>query len=308
VVVVGPTAAGKSALAVQLASVLGGEVVSADSMQVYRGFDIGTGKLALEERRGIPHHLLDVVDPDESFSAARFVEAADGALSGIAARGRVPVVAGGSGLYVRALLRGLFESPPADPRIREEHRRLADRDGVESLHARLAGVDPEAAARILARDLVRISRALEVLEQTGETLSSLQRKHLASSGGSRYPSLLVGIDPPRGSHRPLIEARIDAMLEAGWRQEVERLVEAGHGRSRPMGAIGYRHLRAHLEDALDLPEAVRQIKRDTWRFSRRQRTWFASEPDILWHPDGSRVDAEGVARALDHLRAVRPGD
>jgi tRNA dimethylallyltransferase len=303
IVVVGPTAAGKSDLALELAQALGGEVVSADSVQVYRGFDIGTGKLLPHQRRGVPHHLLDVLDPGEPFSAARFVELADEAIAGIRGRGRQVVLAGGTGLYVRALLRGLFSAPPADPGIRQEHRRLARQNGSASLHARLAGVDPEAAARIDPADLVRISRALEVHQQTGRTISSLHAEH--AHRPPRYPALLLGINPPRGRLWRRIERRVQGMAEAGWLDEVRALLAAGHGDSHPMGSLGYRQLRAHLQGELDLQEALRQTVRDTRRFARRQIAWFSSEPGVRWFERGGEVSADQVRGWLDARRADR---
>ncbi len=295
VVVVGPTAAGKSGLAVRLAAELGGEVVSADSQQVYRGFDLGTAKPTREEQRGIPHHLLDVCAPDEAFSAARFVELAERCLEGIASRGRRAVVAGGTGLYVRALLRGLFDAPPADPALRAAHGRRWAAD-PEGLYAELAATDAEAAARIHPRDFVRISRALEVREQTGLTISELQRRHAFAE--ARHPALTIGLAPPRAELRRRIEARVDAMLAAGWLDEVRALCAAGHAESRPMGALGYRHLRAHLADpeALPLEETARQIKRDTWRFAKRQLNWFSSEPDVRWFPSAEAVELDLLQR------------
>jgi tRNA dimethylallyltransferase len=283
IVVVGPTAAGKSGLAVRLALEQGGEVVSADSQQVYRGFDLGTAKPTREEQRGVPHHLIDVADPTEAFSAARFVSLADEAVAAIRRRGRRVIVAGGTGLYVRALLRGLFDAPPPDAAIRAAHTRRWAADPDE-LRAELAATDPEAAARIHPRDFVRISRALEVREQTGLTISELQRRHAFAQ--VRHPAVLLGLAPPRDELRRRIEARVEAMLEAGWLEEVRGLCAAGHGESRAMGSLGYRHLRDHLArpEALPLAEAVRQIKRDTWRFARRQLNWFSSEPEIRWYP------------------------
>ena len=287
IVVIGPTAAGKSDVAVRLAQEVDGEVVSADSMQVYRGFDIGTGKITAEEQKGIPHHLLDVADPDEAFSAARFVELADEAVSGIVDRGRRVVVAGGTGLYVRALLRGLFESPPRDEALRQEHKQRAAEQGTAALHRRLAEVDPEAAARINENDLVRISRALEVFQQTGQTISALQQAHRLAD--PRYPAVMLGVNPPRDELWQRIERRVQLMMEAGWLEEVRRLVHAGHQDAHPMGALGYRQLSAHLRGELDLEEAVRQTVRDTRRFARRQMTWFSAEPDVRWREHGEDV-------------------
>lgn len=287
IVVIGPTAAGKSDVAVRLALEVDAEVVSADSMQVYRGFDIGTGKISTEEQRGVHHHLLDVANPGELFSAARFVELADEAINGVVAQGRRVVVAGGTGLYVRALLRGLFESPPGDEELREEHRRQAAELGTATLHQHLAEVDPEAAGRINKNDLVRISRALEVFQQTGTPISELQRVHRLAP--PRYPAVLLGIAPPREELRQRIERRVQLMMDQGWLDEVRRLVSAGHGETNPMGALGYRQLSAHLRGELDLEEAVRQTVRDTRRFARRQMTWFSAEPDVRWREHGEDV-------------------
>ena len=297
IVVVGPTAAGKTALAVRVALDIDAEVVSADSMQVYRHFDVGTAKPDAAERRGVPHHLIDVAEPDEPFSAARFVTLADAAISEIRGRGRRIVVAGGTGLYVRALLHGLFEAPPPDPEIRARHQAIRDQDGVVTLHAALQRVDPEAAGRINPADFVRISRALEVYEQLGRPISSLQAGHRFAD--RRYPAVRLGLSPSRDALRQRIEQRVDRMMAAGWLDEVRGLVQRGLGESAPMGALGYRQLRAHLQGALDLAEAVRQTKRDTWRFARRQLNWFGSEPDTTWFQGtGAEVSAEWLGEAF----------
>jgi len=297
IVVVGPTAAGKTELAVRVALEIGAEVVSADSMQVYRHFDVGTAKPDSAERRGVPHHLIDVAEPGEPFSAARFVTLADAAIAEIRGRGRRIVVAGGTGLYVRALLHGLFEAPPPDPAIRARHQAIRDRDGVATLHAALERVDPEAAQRINPADFVRVSRALEVYEQSGRSISSLQAGHRFAE--RRYPAVRIGLSPARDALRQRIEQRVDRMMVAGWLDEVRDLVRRGLGESAPMGALGYRQLHAHLKGALDLVEAVRQTKRDTWRFARRQLNWFGSEPDTIWFQGtGAEVSAQWLGDAL----------
>lgn len=282
-VVVGPTAAGKSEAAVQLCLALDGEVVSADSVQVFRRFNVGTGKLSVEEQRGVAHHLIDVAEPDEAFSAARFVELADAAIAQIHGRGRRAVVAGGTGLYVRALLHGLFDAPAPDPSIRERHARVKEERGLSALYEELRRVDAASAARINPADFVRISRALEVFEQTGRPISELQRAH--GFAKERYPALWIGIAPRRDLLRERIDRRVDWMMERGWLEEVRLLLEAGYGASPPMGSLGYRQLRAHLRGELGLDEAVRQTKRDTWRFARRQLTWFRSERNLRWYEE-----------------------
>ncbi len=300
VVVVGPTAAGKSDLAVDIALALDAEVVSADSVQVYRGFDIGTGKLTTAEMRGVPHHLMDVADPDTPFSAARFVELADQAVADITARGKQVVVGGGTGLYVRALTRGLFVAPPPSEEIRQRHRREAEELGAPALHQRLHGVDPEAASRIHPNDLLRISRALEVLELTGTTISELQRAHRFAQ--LRYPARLVGLTPTKEVLWPRIQQRVEAMMAAGWLDEVRRLIDLGHGESKPMGSLGYRQLRDHLRGELDLEEAVRQTVRDTRRFARRQLGWFRQEPVENWLEQRSQLDLEPIRRWVTEQR------
>lgn len=299
VVIVGPTAAGKSDRGVELAVALQGEVVSADSMQVYRHFDIGTGKLPIAERRGVPHHLLDICEPAERFSAAAFVERADAAIGEIAARDRLPVVVGGTGLYVRALLKGLFDAPPPDAEIRAEHDKERREQGVGALYRRLERVDPASAATINPNDFVRISRALEVFQQTGEKISALRSEHAFAA--QRYSALVLGVAVERDALRARIEQRVDRMMEQGWLDEVRDLMARGYGDVHPMGALGYKQLREHLRGGLDLEEAVRQTKRDTWRFSRRQRNWFSQEQEVVWQPPSTPFNASDVAARLAEL-------
>ena len=294
-VIVGPTAVGKSALAIELALALGGEIISADSMQVYRGFDIGTAKPTVTERAGVPHHLIDVVAPAERCSAADFVLRAEAALQAIRARGRQPIVVGGSGLYVRALLFGLFAAPAVDPVLRAAHRRDAEAEGTAALHRRLEGVDPAAAARIHPHDFVRISRALEVYEQTGQPISALRDAH--GFAAARHAARLVGLALAPDLLRERIERRVAQMLARGWIEEVRALCAAGHGESHPMGGLGYRQLRDYLHGRLDLDQAMRQTRRETWRFARRQRNWFAHEAAVSWW-DATAPPSVAAVRAL----------
>jgi tRNA dimethylallyltransferase len=272
--VVGPTASGKSALALALAQRLDGEIVSCDSVQVYRGMDIGTGKATPEERALVPHHLLDVASPAESFHAGRYVALAEEAIRDIAARGKLPILVGGTGLYYRALVQGLFEAPPSDPATRERHRREAEDLGVESLHARLLAVDPRAGARIMPRDLVRISRALEIFEQTGTPISVLWQQ--AAQKKSLRPWAVM-LSPPLPALRALIERRVEHMMALGFREEVESL-RARHGReTHAFGALGYKQLAAHLDGLMPFDQAVAETKTATVAYARRQRTWFRKE-------------------------------
>ena len=279
VAILGPTASGKSQLGLALADRLGGEILCCDSMQVYRGMDIGTGKPTSAEQRQCPHHLLDLVDPDEPFHAATWARQARQAIQDIQARGHLPIIVGGTGLYFRALRYGLFQAPPSDPAIRARHKAEAQALGVAALHQRLKGIDPEAAARILPGDLLRISRALEVFEQTGVPISELRKR--AAEPSLPWPLFVIVLDYPMVELRPRIHRRVDEMMAAGFLDEVERLRKAGFGTLRAMAALGYRQLGAHLDGGLSLEEAVLETKTATCAYARRQRTWFRREPADL---------------------------
>jgi tRNA dimethylallyltransferase len=277
--IVGPTASGKSALALKLAESLGGEIVSADSMQIYRGFDIGTGKPSPAERAQVVHHLLDVAEPLESWDAARWADEATRAIAAIAARGRIPIVCGGTFLWVRALIYGLVEAPRGDEELRARHRALAEAEGRAALHGRLAQVDPPSAARLAPNDFVRVSRALEVFELTGTPLSQLHAAH-----GFRAPRMaarLVGVQRERSEQDELIARRVHAMLEAGWTDEVRQLIARGAGEARAMQSVGYRQIFEALS-AGAAPDAD-AIVRATRVFARRQRTWLRDQP-VEWLP------------------------
>jgi tRNA dimethylallyltransferase len=300
-VIVGPTGAGKSRLALDLAGAIGAEVVSADSQQVYRGMDIGTGKVSPAERAAVPHHLLDVIDPDQEMTAARFVELADAAIAGAAARGAPVVVAGGTGLYVRALLLGLFAGPAGDPALRSRlTEEAAALGGAPALWQRLAARDPDAAARIERNDLRRIIRALEVLELTGSTMSEHQRRHDHRHVEPRYPARVVGLCPPdRAELYRRIDERVDRMMDQGLLDEVRALRQAGYGPElRSQAAIGYAELHRHLDGALALPAAVELAKRNSRRYARRQLSWYRGDAKVAWHPDPSAVAIADLERYL----------
>ena len=275
VAVLGPTAAGKSALGLELAQRLGGEIVACDSLQIYRGMDIGTGKPTREEQRQVVHHLLDLVSPDEPFHAARWAALAGAAIAEIAARGRLPIVVGGTGLYYRALTVGLFDAPAPDESIRQRHRALAASGGIEALHAQLAAIDPATAAAISPRDLIRISRALEVYEQTGVTVSTLKERQRPPVEWRPYAIVL---DPPLPDLRRRIAARVAGMMQAGFLDEVRALHAAGYGAAcKPMQALGYRQLGEHVDGTVTLEDAVSATVAATVAYARRQRTWFRRE-------------------------------
>lgn len=306
VVIVGPTGAGKTRLALALAERVRGEVVSADSQQVYLGMDIGTGKVTADERARVVHHLLDVVRPDEEMTAARFIELADRAIDDIAARGKPVIVCGGTGLYVRALLLGLFAGPPASPEIRAELGAIARDRGTAALHAELARIDPASASKIDPNDEKRIIRALEVERLTGEPMSAHQAKHDHRSLPLRYPARLVGVNPERETLYRAIDTRVDQMIEAGLEAEVAALRAAGYlPPLRSQQAIGYAELHDVANGRVDRTRAIELIKRNSRHYARRQVSWYRgqiAQPDtITWHPDPTAVDLAGLERYLAGL-------
>ena len=286
VCITGLTASGKSKLALALAERLGGELLSVDSMQVHRGVDIGTAKPDAEERARVVHHGLDLVGPDERFSAADFAAYARGVVDGANARA-VPVLGvGGTGLYLRAMLHGLAPMPGANDALRGELRAEEGRR-PGSMHARLRALDPESADRLSARDLVRVERAIEVSEATGQPMSRWQREH--GFPDSAYEARLVAIRRPREEIRQRIADRVHAMFAAGWVAEVRQLLDSGLPLTAPaMLAIGYREIAAHLAGDLDEAATIERIVTATRRFAKRQATWFNRQPSIQWvdpHPD-----------------------
>jgi tRNA dimethylallyltransferase len=296
IAVVGPTGVGKSDLAVDLALALDGEIVNADAMQLYRGMDIGTAKLTLAERRGVPHHLLDVLDVRDEASVAAYQRQARAALAQIAGRGRRGILVGGSGLYVRAVLDTL-DIPPTDPAVRARWEAELDAVGALRLHARLAEVDPQAAANILATNGRRLVRALEVVELTGRPFSA----SLPSEPGNAVPSLQVGLALPRPVLDERIAVRVDRMWAAGLVEEVRRLDAAGLRRGRTASrALGYAQVLRQLAGECDEAEARADTVRATRKLARRQESWFRRDPRVQWLPAGV---PDLAARALAVLRA-----
>ncbi len=303
IAIVGPTGAGKSDLALDLAESLGGEVLSFDALQVYRGLDIGTAKVPPSERRGIPHHLLDEVEPDEEFSAAEFVRRAVVAIEGIVARGRVPILVGGTGLYLRALRRGLFDGPGRSPAIRERLSAIADRRGARALHRILRRWDPELAERIHENDRIRLVRGIEVYLASGRKMSELMSTRRRPLDG--FQDILIGLRPDLVVLRARVEARVRAMFSRGLVEEVRRLLLT-HGASIPaFKAIGYREVMRHLDSEIDAEEARRLTVLATTKYAKRQMTWFRREPEVQWF-EGCGDDAGMCARILDCIRQAIP--
>jgi tRNA dimethylallyltransferase len=298
VVIVGPTGAGKTRLALALAERTGGEVISCDSQQVYVGMDIGTGKVTAAERARVPHHLLDVVRPDEDMTAARFIALADAAIAEVAARGKPAIVCGGTGLYVRALLLGLFEGPPASAEVRAALELLE----TPALRVELERVDAAAAAKIERNDRKRMIRALEVYRLTGEPMSAHQARHDHRKIPPRYPARVIGLAPAREALYAAIDARVDEMIASGLEQEVAALRTAGYRPPlRSQQAIGYAELHALLAGELERVRAIELVKRNSRHYARRQLSWYRPDPTITWHASPAAVDLADLERYLAGL-------
>ena len=281
VVIVGPTAVGKSRIAVEVAKAFETEVLTADSRQVYRGMDVGTDKPAPEERQGVPHRLIDLVGPDESFNAGLYRRQAIDEIERLYRDHRLPLVVGGTGLYVRTLLKGLCDAPPTDPIVRAALKQEAEDQGHDRLYARLVEVDPVAASRLHPRDESKVLRALEVYQLSGRRMSEFQQEH--GFAERPFSTLMIGLNRDRDALYRRIEERIDWQLAHGLIEETKQLLDQGYQRdSAAMKGLGYRQVAEHLAGAYDSAEMVRRFKRDTRRFSKRQMTWFRKEPGIQW--------------------------
>ncbi|MGZ3444738.1 MAG: tRNA (adenosine(37)-N6)-dimethylallyltransferase MiaA [Myxococcaceae bacterium] len=276
IVIAGPTGAGKTELAVELAEQLGAEIVSADSQAVYRHFDLGTAKPSPEQLARVAHHLVSIVEPTETFSAARWAALADAAIAEITQRGRRVLVVGGTGLYLRVLLHGLTHAPP-DPAVRRALEEEARQVGPEAMHRRLAELDPDAAARLAVADVLRVVRALEIHATTGTPPSQLRAAHAFKP--ARHPARLFFLDPDREDLEARIAQRTRGMYERGLVAETERLVARGFRDAAPMRSVGYRQALAVVEGRLSAEQAEGETALETRRYAKRQRTWFRREPD-----------------------------
>jgi tRNA dimethylallyltransferase len=306
VAIVGPTATGKSALGIALARRFDGEVVSCDSTAVYRRFDIGTDKVPVAARQGVPHHLVDVAEPTEEYSAARYAREAAAAIREITARGRLPILVGGTGLYYRALTRGFFPGPGRDDKLRARLERIADRKGPERLHQLLNRVDPESAVRIQARDRKRLIRALEVYLLTGRPLTA----HFADtlSPLPEYDVRAFALQIPSDLTAARVAARVHAQFEQGLLDEIRSILAAGiPATAHPFTGLVYRQALEHLQGARDEAETRELIIRENRKYSRRQLIWFRKEPNLQWiHAAGEREETqEEVARAVAAMEIRR---
>lgn len=300
--ILGPTATGKSALGIAIAEKFNGEIINCDSTAVYRGFDIGTDKVPFDERRGIPHHLIDIADPTDEYTAAQFARDASAIVGDIHARGKLPIVVGGTGFYYRALTRGLFPGPGKDAGLRRRLERIAERKGVEHLHRMVRRVDPESAARIQPRDLKRLVRALEVYFQTGKPLTA----HFAdtvSPLGSDVKIGAVALRMPAPWLAERLAKRVDAQFEAGLLDEIRGLLASGvPPEARPFGGLVYRQAMEHLRGVRDEASTRQLIAQENRRYARRQLIWFRKEPNLVWF-DGPGTNAEVQASVINELTA-----
>jgi tRNA dimethylallyltransferase len=306
VAIVGPTATGKSALGIALARRFDGEVVSCDSTAVYRRFDIGTDKVPLSARQGVPHHLIDVADPTEEYSAARYAREAAAAIRDITARGRLPIVVGGTGLYYRALTRGFFPGPARDTALRTRLERIADRKGVERLQTLLGRVDPESAARIQSRDRKRLIRALEVYVVTRRPITA----HFADTQSllPDYDVLAFALQIPQEMTAARVAARVDAQFEQGLLDEIRQIRRSGIPETaHPFTGLVYRQALEHLHGVRDEAATRDLIVRENRKYSRRQLIWFRKEPNLQWiHAAGDHEETqEEVARVLAAMEIRR---
>jgi len=292
ITICGPTGIGKTGFAIALARELNGEIIGADSMQIYKYMDVGTAKPDERERQLAIHHLVDFLDPADNFDAKRFTALADQAISDIAKRGRVPVVAGGTGLYIRALIHGLFRGKPACPTTLDKLNQTLEEKGGRALHEQLAKCDPKAAEKIHPNDGFRIVRALEVFLTTGVPVSQCRQTHDFKS--DRYQSLTFGLHMDRKPLYDRINQRVDIMMAQGLLDEVKSLVNQGYSLElKSMQSIGYRHLGMYIKGEVSLEEAVRLLKRDTRRYAKRQFTWFNKEANLIW------IDAKEIEKAIE---------
>jgi tRNA dimethylallyltransferase len=297
-IIAGPTAVGKTDASLLLAQRLGAEIVSADSMQIYRGMDIGTAKPSAEERRLVYHHMIDIVAPDQPYSVGDYLRDARATIDGVLSSGGVPVVVGGTGLYIRALTRGLFHGPPADLDLRERLLRREAEGASGTLYADLVKVDPEAAIKIHPNDLRRTVRALEVYYLRDRKLSEFQREH--AFGDRPYRFTMLFLVRSRKELYPRIEKRVDRMIEGGLEAEVRTLLDRGYSADLvSMQGLGYKQFIDHFLGRTSRDEAVALLKRDTRRYAKRQFTWFRREPDAVW------VDITGLERAEDILEKIK---
>ncbi len=304
-IISGPTAVGKTEISIDIAKRIGGEIVNADSMQVYRGMDIGTAKITKEEMCGVPHHLFDIVEPTESFDVAEYKRRAKACIEEILERDHTPILVGGTGFYIQAVLKDIdFDEGDPDPAIRERFQKIADDEGPDRLYDMLKSIDPEAAAAIHPNNIKRVIRALEYHEQTGKLISDHNREQ--SLKPSPYDHFYAVLTLPREILYDRIDKRVDLMLDSGLIDEVRSLIDRGVPRnSTAMQALGYKEMIPYLDGEYDLDEAIRVLKRDTRHFAKRQLTWFKREPSSVYFDKSKYADESSlISLIIDNLQRL----
>jgi tRNA dimethylallyltransferase len=295
IIICGPTALGKTSTAINLAGIFNGEIIGADSMQIYRYMDIGTAKPTADEQSRVAHHMIDVIDPDEHFNAKQFAEMAHEKIMKLYARSVTPFVVGGTGLYIKALVNGLFKAGRSDIRVRKRLKEQSRSYGLYFLYQKLSRHDPDTAARIHPNDAYRIIRALEIYELTGKTMTAFQREH--GFKDNRFRALKIGLHIDREVLYDRINQRVDAMVESGFLNEVKALLDMGYSEDlKSMQSIGYRHLVDFIKGRSSWDETLRTLKRDTRRYAKRQLTWFKADPEMVWREPGQLEEILGLIK------------
>lgn len=294
IVIAGPTGIGKTAVAIEIARRFSGEIINADSMQIYRKMNIGTAKPTSKEQSLVKHHLIDIMEPDQRFDAVRFADMAGSVISQLVEKRILPLVVGGTGLYIKALIQGLFRENSSAPEVRQELHQIAETNGPEYLYQNLKHIDPVTADRLHPNDTFRIIRALEVYRVTGTPISDFHNTHRFSD--HLYRTLKIGLNMDRKMLYDRINRRVAAMIEKGLVEEVKRLLAMGYSTDlKTMQSIGYRHMADFIENRLEWEEALDTMKRDTRRYAKRQLTWFRNDPEMIWfHPDQADEIAERI--------------
>lgn len=305
VVLIGPTAVGKTNLSIELAKKFDGEIISGDSMQIYKGMDIATAKISKEEMQGVPHHLIDIVEPDESFSVAQFQELVRKKITEITSRGKVPFIVGGTGLYIQAVLYDYqFQETATDTAFRTKLEEMAQAEGTLTIHDMLNKVDPEAAAAIHHHNVRRVIRALEVFHVTGRKLSDIQKEQKQES---LYDAALIGLTMERNVLYERINKRVDQMLEIGLLEEVQHFYEKGIRDCQSIQAIGYKEIYKYFDGLLSLEDSIEELKQNSRRYAKRQLTWFRNKMNVQWFDMTESVKTHDITKNLQEILSYLEG-
>ncbi|MFJ7748267.1 tRNA (adenosine(37)-N6)-dimethylallyltransferase MiaA [Peribacillus sp. NPDC097295] len=301
-VIIGPTAVGKTRLSIEMAKRFNGEIISGDSMQVYKGMDIGTAKIKSEEMDGVPHYLLDIKEPDEPFSAAEFQKRANACIEDIQSRGKLPIIVGGTGLYIQSVIYDYhFSEAPSDPHYREKLEKQVKEEGIEAVFEQLQSVDPESAKRIHPNNVRRVIRALEIFHCTGKTMSDQMNQQPTEM---KYDTCIIGLTMDRDQLYQRIDQRVDGMVEEGLFDEVQNFYDRGLRDCQSIQAIGYKEIYDYFEDRASIDEAIDSLKQNSRRYAKRQLTWFRNKMDVIWF---NMTDIEGFTKKINEISGFVAG-